>query len=129
MLAYLFDPAEPELYRERELVRDDRVPGARAMVAQSASWACPSPGSRSRGSPGTVRWGARTSPPRWSSSAWSAASREAFTTEWLANGGRAYVQKHELDPFDAIRLVKGAGGVTVFAHPGAAQARDDRARG
>ncbi|MBI0384516.1 PHP domain-containing protein, partial [Streptomyces albiflaviniger] len=34
MLAYLFDPAEPELARERELVRDDRVPRARAMVAK-----------------------------------------------------------------------------------------------
>ncbi len=27
MLAYLFDPEEPELLAERELVRDDRVPG------------------------------------------------------------------------------------------------------
>lgn len=42
---------------------------------------------------------------------------DAFTPEWLADGGRAYAQKHELDPFDAIRLVKAAGGVTVFAHP------------
>ncbi|MFD9247402.1 phosphatase, partial [Streptomyces sp. NPDC059556] len=41
----------------------------------------------------------------------------AFTPEWLADGGRAYVQKHELDPIEAIRLVKAAGGVTVFAHP------------
>ncbi|GAA3046475.1 hypothetical protein GCM10020000_28030 [Streptomyces olivoverticillatus] len=34
MLAYLFDPLEPELARERELVRDDREPRARAMVAK-----------------------------------------------------------------------------------------------
>lgn len=32
MLAYLFDPDEPELARERELVRDDRVPRAQTMV-------------------------------------------------------------------------------------------------
>lgn len=44
---------------------------------------------------------------------------DAFTAQWLADGGRAYAQKHELDPFDAIRLVKAAGGVTVFAHPAA----------
>ncbi|HEY3480263.1 MAG TPA: phosphatase, partial [Streptomyces sp.] len=44
---------------------------------------------------------------------------DAFTAEWLANDGRAYVPKHELDPFEAVRLVKAAGGVTVFAHPGA----------
>nr|BBJ50956.1 hypothetical protein SAVMC3_35850 [Streptomyces avermitilis] len=46
---------------------------------------------------------------------------DAFTPEWLADGGRAYVEKHELDPFDAIRLVKAAGGVTVFAHPAASK--------
>jgi predicted metal-dependent phosphoesterase TrpH len=44
---------------------------------------------------------------------------DAFTEEWLANDGRAYVGKHEFDPFEAVRLVKAAGGVTVFAHPGA----------
>jgi predicted metal-dependent phosphoesterase TrpH len=31
------------------------------------------------------------------------------------------VEKHETDPFEAIRLVKAAGGVTVFAHPGASK--------
>jgi predicted metal-dependent phosphoesterase TrpH len=44
---------------------------------------------------------------------------EAFTPEWIGPGGPAYVEKHELDPFEAIRLVKNAGGVTVFAHPAA----------
>lgn len=44
---------------------------------------------------------------------------DAFTPQWLGDGGRAYAEKHELDPFDAIRLVKAAGGVTVFAHPAA----------
>lgn len=29
MLAYLFDPEEPELHAERELVRDDRTPAPR----------------------------------------------------------------------------------------------------
>jgi predicted metal-dependent phosphoesterase TrpH len=46
---------------------------------------------------------------------------DAFTPEWLGDGGRAYVAKHELDPFHAVGLVKGAGGVTVLAHPAAAQ--------
>jgi predicted metal-dependent phosphoesterase TrpH len=46
---------------------------------------------------------------------------DAFTPEWLADGGRAYVEKHETDPFEAIRLVKAAGGVTVFAHPAASK--------
>ncbi len=42
---------------------------------------------------------------------------DAFTADWLADDGRAYASKHELDPFDALRLIKGAGGVAVLAHP------------
>ncbi|NEA82819.1 phosphatase, partial [Actinospica acidiphila] len=46
---------------------------------------------------------------------------DAFTQDWLADGGRAHVEKHETDPFEALRLIKGAGGVAVFAHPAAAK--------
>jgi hypothetical protein len=46
---------------------------------------------------------------------------DAFSQDWLSDGGRAYVAKHETDPFEAIRLVKAAGGVTVFAHPAASK--------
>lgn len=34
MLAYLFDPEDPALLAERELVRDDRVPRAQGMIAR-----------------------------------------------------------------------------------------------
>jgi predicted metal-dependent phosphoesterase TrpH len=43
---------------------------------------------------------------------------EAFTPELIANGGRAYVEKHALDPVAALSLIKRAGGVAVVAHPG-----------
>ncbi|MCX4513083.1 PHP domain-containing protein [Streptomyces sp. NBC_01619] len=117
MLAYLFDPEEPELARERELVRDDRVPRARGMVAKLQELGVPVTweqvariaGDGSVGRPhvasALVELGVVPD------------VSAAFTPDWLANGGRAYVEKHELDPFDAIRLVKAAGGVTVFAHP------------
>ncbi|GAA2660066.1 PHP domain-containing protein [Streptomyces lunalinharesii] len=117
MLAYLFDPDEPELARERELVRDDRVPRARAMVGKLRELGVPVTweqvariaGDGSVGRPhiatALVELGVVDS------------VSDAFTSAWLANDGRAYVEKHELDPFDAIRLVKAAGGVTVFAHP------------
>ncbi|MCZ7433502.1 PHP domain-containing protein [Streptomyces sp. WMMC1477] len=117
MLAYLFDPREPELARQRELVRDDRVPRARAMVAKLQELGVP------------VTWeqvariagdGAVGRPHIASALVELGVVPDvsaAFTSEWLANDGRAYVEKHELDPFEAIRLVKGAGGVTVFAHP------------
>ncbi|WP_406862989.1 PHP domain-containing protein [Streptomyces sp. HUAS MG47] len=117
MLAYLFDPEEPELARERELVRDDRVPRARAMVGKLQDLGVPVTweqvariaGDGSVGRPhvaeALVELGVVPD------------VSGAFTPDWLADGGRAYVEKHELDPFDAIRLVKAAGGVTVFAHP------------
>jgi predicted metal-dependent phosphoesterase TrpH len=43
---------------------------------------------------------------------------DAFTPELIAEGGRAYVEKHALDPLAALRLIKDAGGLVVVAHPG-----------
>jgi 3',5'-nucleoside bisphosphate phosphatase len=48
----------------------------------------------------------------------------AFVSDWIANDGRAYVEKYSLTPDRAITLVHAAGGVTVFAHP-AASSRGD----
>ncbi|MFB0633330.1 PHP domain-containing protein [Streptomyces sp. AB3(2024)] len=119
LLAYLFDPREPELSRERELVRDDRTPRAQAMVGKlralgvDVTWeqVARIAGAGSVGRPhiatAMVELGVVPT------------VSDAFTADWLADGGRAYAEKHELDPFDAIRLVKAAGGVTVFAHPAA----------
>ncbi|MFD4373481.1 PHP domain-containing protein [Streptomyces sp. NPDC058486] len=119
MLAYLFDPEEPALLAERELVRDDRVPRARAMVARLQELGVPVTwdqvariaGDGSVGRPHVAEALVELGVVRDVSG--------AFTAEWIADGGRAHVEKHELDPADAVRLVKRAGGVTVFAHPAA----------
>ncbi|MFI6459386.1 PHP domain-containing protein [Streptomyces sp. NPDC050538] len=121
MLAYLFDPEEPALLAERELVRDDRVPRARAMVGRLQELGVPvtweqvariaGDGSVGRPHVATALVELGVVP----------TVNDAFTVEWLADGGRAHVAKHETDPFEAIRLVKAAGGVTVFAHPGASK--------
>lgn len=119
MLAYLFDPEEPELHRERELVRDDRTPRAQAMIGKlqglgvDITWeqVARIAGDGSVGRPHIAAALVELGVVRTVS--------DAFTADWLADGGRAYAEKHELDPFDAIRLVKAAGGVTVFAHPAA----------
>ena len=119
MLAYLFDAAEPALLAERELVRDDRVPRAKGMVTKLNDLGVPVTweqvariaGDGSVGRPhiatALVELGVVPT------------VSDAFTEQWLADGGRAFVEKHETDPFEAIRLVKGAGGVAVFAHPAA----------
>jgi predicted metal-dependent phosphoesterase TrpH len=43
---------------------------------------------------------------------------DAFTQEFIADGGRASVNKHALDPLDAVDLIGQAGGACVLAHPG-----------
>ncbi|MER6731450.1 PHP domain-containing protein [Streptomyces puniciscabiei] len=119
MLAYLFDPEEPALLAERELVRDDRVPRAKGMVAKLNALGVP------------VTWeqveriaaGGSVGRPHVATALVELGVvptvSDAFTEEWLADGGRAFVEKHETDPVEAIRLVKNAGGVCVFAHPAA----------
>ncbi|MGW7003472.1 PHP domain-containing protein [Streptomyces sp. NPDC054933] len=121
MLAYLFDREEPELARERELVRDDRVPRAQGMVAKLRELGVPVTWERVAEIAGDGAVGRPHVATAMVELGVVPTVSDAFTAEWLADGGRAYVEKHEFDPFDAIRLVKGAGGVTVFAHPAAAK--------
>nr|WP_240979440.1 PHP domain-containing protein [Streptomyces sp. HNM0574] len=117
MLAYLFDPEEPELARERELVRDDRVPRARGMVAKLRELGVPVTWERVAEIAGDGAVGRPHIASAMVEAGVIGSVSDAFTEEWIANDGRAYVDKHELDPFEALRLIKGAGGVAVFAHP------------
>ncbi|MBW8821410.1 MAG: PHP domain-containing protein [Streptomyces sp.] len=121
MLAYLFDPEEPALLAERELVRDDRVPRARGMVARLQELGVPVTWEQVARIAGDGSVGRPHVATALVELGVVASVDDAFTGDWLADGGRAYVEKHETDPFEAIRLVKGAGGVTVFAHPGASK--------
>jgi predicted metal-dependent phosphoesterase TrpH len=119
ILAYLFDPAEPELHRERELVRDDRVPRAQAMVAKLREQGIPVAWERVAEIAGDGSVGRPHVAQALIEAGLVGSIAEAFTPEWIGPGSRAYVEKHEFDPLEAVRLVKNAGGVTVFAHPAA----------
>ncbi|MGW0554597.1 PHP domain-containing protein [Streptomyces sp. NPDC002926] len=121
LLAYLFDADEPELLRERELVRDDRVPRARAMVAKLQELGVPVEWSQVARIAGDGSVGRPHIASALVELGVVPTVSDAFTPEWIADGGRAHIIKHELDPFTAVRLVKAAGGVTVFAHPLAVQ--------
>ena len=124
VLAYLFDADQPELAAELARIRDDRVLRARAMVDKLAdlgvdvSWeqVAAIAGQAVVGRPHIAR--------AMAASGAIASPREAFTRDWIADGGRAYVGRYALDPLDAIGLVRAAGGVTVLAHPRAG--RDTR---
>ena len=117
MLAYLFDADQPELAAELTRIRDDRVLRARAMVDKLAglgvdvSWGqvAAIAGQAVVGRPHIAR--------AMADSGAIASPREAFTRDWIADGGRAYVGRYALDPVRAIDMVRAAGGVTVLAHP------------
>ncbi|MET9087357.1 PHP domain-containing protein [Streptomyces sp. NPDC004237] len=121
MLAYLFDPEEPDLLAERELVRDDRVPRAQGMIAKLNALGVPVTWEQVKRIAGDGSVGRPHVASALVELGVVPTVSDAFTEEWLADGGRAFVEKHETDPFEAIRLVKGAGGVCVFAHPAAAK--------
>lgn len=42
---------------------------------------------------------------------------EAFTEDYIGNGGKAYVPKYKLSPEKAIDIINNAGGIAVIAHP------------
>ncbi|WP_439676507.1 PHP domain-containing protein [Embleya sp. MST-111070] len=119
MLGYLFDPAEPEFARARELVRTDRVRRAEAMVARCRELGAPITWERVR----EIAGGGAVGRPHVATALVEAGVvadvSAAFTPEWLKDGGRAFVGKYEIEAADAVRLINGAGGAAVFAHPGA----------
>lgn len=117
LLGYLFDPGDSALAAETERVRDDRTYRARAMVDRLAAL-------------GTgVTWdqvaaiagGAVVGRPHIARALAQAGAVEtpadAFTDEWIGDGGRAFVERYAPDLPRAVTLVRAAGGVPVLAHP------------
>ncbi|MET9178284.1 PHP domain-containing protein [Kitasatospora aureofaciens] len=119
LLAYLFDPEEPEFARERELVRTDRFRRGRAVVERCRELGADISWEQVQRIAGAGSVGRPHIASALVEAGVVGTVSEAFTPDWLANGGRADVRKHETDPVAAVRLVRAAGGVPVFAHPGA----------
>jgi predicted metal-dependent phosphoesterase TrpH len=117
LLGYLFDPDNPELGAETARIRDDRTFRAKAMVA------------RARELGADVSWeqvaaiadGAVVGRPHIARALAAAGVVEtpadAFTADWIADGGRAFVDRYAVDLPRGIALIRAAGGVPVLAHP------------
>lgn len=115
LLAYLFDPSDPVLAGELLRMRADREQRGEKIVARLRADGVPITwdevlGYAAGGSVGRphiaqalIRAGLVTT------------TDEAFASAWL--GTRYFVPKSDLDVFDAVRAVRAAGGVAVFAHP------------
>src|SRR3954447_1891976 len=115
MLAYLFDPGEPRLAADLAGVRADRERRAERIVdllradGVDISW----PEVRAYAQGGAV--GRPHIAQALIRAGLVGTTSEAFASRWL--GARYFVPKEDLDVFAAVRAVRAAGGVPVFAHP------------
>jgi 3',5'-nucleoside bisphosphate phosphatase len=117
LLAYLFDPGQPELAEQTRAIRGDRERRARAMVRRLADLGVPSSWDQVAAIAGPGVVGRPHIARALVASGAIAEPGQAFTRDWIGAGGRAYVGRYALDPVRAIGLVLLAGGVTVLAHP------------
>ncbi|MEU7994123.1 PHP domain-containing protein [Micromonospora sp. NPDC049060] len=115
LLAYLFDPDAPELVAELARVRAAREERGERIVALlradgiDVSW----PEILTGAGGGTV--GRPHIAQALIRAGLVATTTEAFGPDWL--GERYRLPKEDIDVFRAVRLVRAAGGVPVFAHP------------
>jgi predicted metal-dependent phosphoesterase TrpH len=116
LLGYLFDPAEEELRSERVRLRENRLGRGRAIVENMVADGVP------------ITWGqverfadggavGRPHIARALVQAGVVEDVNAAFTNLLSSSSNYYVDKADTDVFEAIRMVRNAGGVPVFAHP------------
>ncbi|GAB48407.1 PHP domain-containing protein [Mobilicoccus pelagius] len=120
LLAYLLDPADPDLAAELDAARESRDVRARRIVDLL-----------SRDVPVTwddvvaqVGEGATMGRPHIADALVARGvvpDRSAAFETYLHTGSPYYVTHYAPDPVDAVRLVRAAGGVPVMAHPFAAK--------
>lgn len=115
LLAYLFDPADPGLVAELSRVRAARERRAERMVELLRSDGVDITWEEVRG----YAAGGSVGRPHLAQALIRAGlvgtTTEAFSPRWL--GERYRLPKEDIDVFTALRLVRAAGGVPVFAHP------------
>ncbi len=117
MLAYLFDPGEPALAAELTRVRDARSTRARRMVDLLRADGIDVTWDEIQGyaAGGTV--GRPHLAQALIARGLVESVTEAFAPDWL--GRRYRLPKDDIEVFRALDLIRGAGGVPVFAHPNA----------
>jgi len=117
LLAYLFDPEEPELAAERRRVREGRTERAGRMVAllraDGHDVDLEAVLAEAQGGPVGRPHVARVLVARGLVPDIAA----AFTPDWIGVGGRYRSDKPDTEACRAVRMVRAAGGVAVFAHP------------
>jgi predicted metal-dependent phosphoesterase TrpH len=119
LLAYLFDPAHKALTGEVQRAFDDRLGRARKITDRLTAAGYPLTWEAVLAEVGE---GAAVGRPHIADALVTARvvpDRETAFAELLHNRSPFYVRHYALDPIEAVRLVRAAGGVPVFAHPAA----------
>ena len=117
LLAYLFDPQDPVLSAETAQIRDDRTYRARAMVDKMRQLGADVTWEQVSAIAGDAVVGRPHIARALAEAGVVATPADAFTAEWIADGGRAHVGRYAPDAARGIALVRAAGGVPVLAHP------------
>jgi hypothetical protein len=117
VLAYWMDLDHAEFQTELRRLRDDRWKRGEQMVRRLQRLGYPVPVRRVR----ELARGGNIGRPHVAQALVEAGVigtiKQAFTEELIGTHGRAHVEKHAIDPVEAVRLIKRAGGVAVLAHP------------
>lgn len=117
MLAYGMDPAHPRWVEELQWIRDDREVRAAAIVEKLNAAGVPITMDMVRAAAGGPSIGRPHIAAAMVSIGVIEKTPQAFTEEWIADGGACYVGKRVLDPVSSVQLIREAGGVAVMAHP------------
>src|ERR1700730_12598474 len=117
LLAYPFDPQDPALRAETAQIRDDRTYRARAMVDRMRELGADVTWEQVAAIAGGAVVGRPHLARALAASGAVATPADAFTADWIADGGRAFVDRYAPDLARAVGLVRAAGGVPVLAHP------------
>jgi predicted metal-dependent phosphoesterase TrpH len=118
MLCYWMDLENEEFQAELRRLREDRFTRGERMVEKLRKLGYPITFERVR----EIAEGGNIVRPHVAQALVEAGVIEeidqAFSAELIGAGGRAYVEKHALDPAEALALIKRAEGLAVIAHPG-----------
>ena len=117
LLAYLFDQEDPALGAETSQIRDDRTYRARAMVDRMRELGADVTWEQVAAIAGGAVVGRPHLARALAASGAVATPADAFTADWIADGGRAFVDRYAPNLDRAVGLVRAAGGVPVLAHP------------
>jgi predicted metal-dependent phosphoesterase TrpH len=119
LLGYLFDPDSQSITAEQARLRDERRGRLHAMAARMAADGFPIDPDAVLGGLAPDAPAGRPHLARALVSAGVVGSVDEAFHRFLNAGGRYYLDRADTDVRTAIRMVRGAGGVAVLAHPAA----------